>query len=172
MRPGDLFGDHRQRAITLTFVFEPVLAYENSMRVATPLPHQGRAGLQQDAGMDRASVLLQGCSEGLQSATQRAVEAAMGPLLQIVGKASDDQITANPKRRFGAMELAPGEPQLLRRSIEQVGDFGFDTARTRLPGSIVAVGARTGSGRQPASVLASRRIVACGFHALAVSAMR
>src|SRR5215470_20157486 len=118
MRSGDPFGNHGQRAIALALGFEPVLAYENSVRAAMPLPHQGRAGLQQDAGMDRASVLLQGCSEGLQSATQRAVEAAMGPLLQIVGKASDHQITANPKRRFGAMELAPGKPQLLRRSIE------------------------------------------------------
>src|SRR5215472_15346863 len=77
MRSGDPFGDHRQRAITLPLVIESVLAYENGMRVATPLPHQGRAGLQQDAGMDRASVLLRSCGEGPQSATQREVGAAI-----------------------------------------------------------------------------------------------
>ena len=42
----------------------------------------------------------------------------MGALLQIIGKAADEQIATHPKRRFGAMQLAPGKPQLLRRSIE------------------------------------------------------
>jgi hypothetical protein len=37
--------------------------------------------------------------------------------LQIIGKASDEQIATNPKRRFGAMQFAPGKPQLLGRSI-------------------------------------------------------
>jgi hypothetical protein len=30
------------------------------------------------------------------------------------------------------MQLAPGKPQLLCRSIEQAGDFGFDIAQARL----------------------------------------
>jgi hypothetical protein len=50
-----------------------------------------------DASVDRASALLRRCGEGLQSATQRAVGAAMGALLQIIGKASDEQIATNPK---------------------------------------------------------------------------
>ena len=51
-------------------------------------------------------------------------------------------------------------------------DFGFDVARPRLSCSVVAIAAPTGNGRRSASVLASRRIVDCGFHALAGSAMR
>ena len=91
---------------------------------------------------------------------------------RLTGKASHEQIATNPKRRFGAMQLAPGKPQLLCRSIEQAGDFGFDIAQARLSCSVVAVAAATGNGRRPASVLASRRNVECGFHALAGSTMR
>src|SRR6516165_8527843 len=172
MGPGNPFGNHCQRAITLALVFEPVLADENRVGVATPLPHQGRAGLQHDAGADRASALLRRCGEGPQSATQREVGAAMRALLQIIGKASDEQIATDPKRRFGAMQLAPGESQLLCRSIEQAGDFGFDIGQARLSYSVVAVAAPTGNGRRLASVLASRRIVGWEHHALADSAMR
>src|SRR5262249_27964628 len=81
MRSGDPFGNHCQRAIALALVFEPALADENSVRVATPLPHQGRAGLQDDAGVDGTSALLRRCGEDLQSAAQREVRAAMGALL-------------------------------------------------------------------------------------------
>jgi hypothetical protein len=42
----------------------------------------------------------------------------MGALFQIVGKTSDEQIATNPKGRFCAMQLAPGKPQLLCRSID------------------------------------------------------
>jgi hypothetical protein len=140
--------------------------------VTAPLAHQGRAGLQDDAGIDRASTPLRRSGKGLQSATQREAGAAIGALLQFVGKASDEQIATNPKRRFGAMQLAPCKPQLLCRSIEQAGDFGFDVAQARLSCSVVAVAAPTGNGRRPASVLASRRIVECRFHALAGSATR
>jgi hypothetical protein len=38
--------------------------------------------------------------------------------LQVIGKGADQQIATNPERRFGAMQLAPGKPQLLCRSIE------------------------------------------------------
>src|SRR6516165_9466486 len=96
----------------------------------------------------------------------------MGALLQIIGKASDEQIATDPKRRFGAMQLAPGESQLLCRSIEQAGDFGFDIVQARLSCSVVAVAAPTGNGRRPASIPASRRIVDCRLHAFAGSAMR
>jgi hypothetical protein len=103
---------------------------------------------------------------------QREVGAAMGALLQFVGKASDDQITTDPKRRFGAMQLAPGKPQLLCRSIEQAGDFGFDIAQARLSCAVVAVAAPTRNGRRSASVPASRRIMDCRRHAFAGSATR
>jgi len=78
------------------------------VRVTAPLAHQGRAGLQDDAGIDRASTSLRRSGKGLQSATQREVGATMGALLQIIGKASDEQIATDPERRFGAMQLAPG----------------------------------------------------------------
>ena len=103
---------------------------------------------------------------------QREVGAAMGALLQFVGKASDDQITTDPKRRFGAMQLAPGKPQLLCRSIEEAADFGFDITQARLLCSVLAAAASAGNGRPPARVLASRLIVDCGLHALAGSATR
>jgi len=118
MRSGDPFGNHCQRAITLALIFESALAYENSVRVAAPLPHQGRAGLQDDAGVDRASALLRCCGEGLQAAAQREVGAAMGALLQFIGKTSDEQIATNSKGRFGATQLAPGKPQFVCRLIE------------------------------------------------------
>ena len=108
MRSGNPLGNHRQRPVTLPLVLKPVLAHEDGVSVSAPLAHQGRAGLQHDAGADRASALLRRCGEGPQSATQREVGAAIGALLQIIGKASDEQIATDPKRRFGAMQLAPG----------------------------------------------------------------
>jgi hypothetical protein len=96
----------------------------------------------------------------------------MGALLQFVGKASDEQIATHSKGRFGAMQLAPGKPQLLCRSIAQTGDFGFDIARARFSCTLVAAAASTRNGRRPARVLASRRIGDCRLHALAGSAMR
>ena len=117
MRSGNPFGDYGQRAITLALIFKPVLANEDGVRVPAPLAHEGRAGLQDNAAVDSASAPLPICGEGLQSAVQRAVGAAMGALLQIIGKASDQQIATHPKRRLGAMQLAPGQPQLLCRSV-------------------------------------------------------
>ena len=132
MRSGNPLGNHRQRPVTLPLVLKPILAHEDGVSVSAPLAHQSRAGLQDDAGVDRASATLRRCGEGPQSATQPEVGAATGALLQIIGKASDEQIATDPKRRFGAMQFAPGESQLVCRSIEQAGDFGFDIAQTRL----------------------------------------
>jgi hypothetical protein len=70
------------------------------------------------------------------------------------------------------MQLAPGKPQLLCRSIEQAGDLSFDIAPAQLSCSVVAVAAPNGNRRWPATVLASRRILNCRFHALAGSATR
>jgi hypothetical protein len=96
----------------------------------------------------------------------------MGMLLQLIGKGSDQQIATEAQRRASAIKLTPGKPQLRCRSIEQAGDFGFDIARVRLSCATVPVAASTGSGRRPARVLASRRIVDCTLHALAGVAMR
>ena len=67
---------------------------------------------------------------------------------------------------------APMVAPAWRRSIEQAGDFVFGLAQTRLSGALVPVAPSTGNGRRPARVLASRRIVDCGLHTLAGSAMR
>jgi hypothetical protein len=93
-------------------------------------------------------------------------------LLQIIGKGSDEQVAAETHRRSGAMQLAPDKPQLLCRPIDQPGDFGCDLDQARLSCSVVPIAASTANGRRPARVLASRRIVDCGPHALAGSAIR
>src|SRR5215469_6796811 len=51
MHPGDLLGDHGQRAIALAVIFEPVLANQLGVGVSAPLSHQHRAGLQPDPGV-------------------------------------------------------------------------------------------------------------------------
>jgi hypothetical protein len=96
----------------------------------------------------------------------------MDPMLQLIGKGSDQQIATEAQRRSGTVKLTPSKPQLRCRSIEQTGDFGFDIARVRLSCATVPVAASTGNGRWPARVLASRCIVDCTLHALAGVAMR
>src|SRR5215468_7648853 len=146
MRSGDPFGNHRQRAIRLALIFEAILAYEDGVGAAAPLPHQCRACFEHDAGSKGESALLRRCGEGLQSATQPEVGAAMGALLQIIGKASDEQTATNPDRRFGVMPLVPGKPQLLCRSIEQFGNLAVDLGdvRTSRPPALVAGAPRNG----------------------------
>jgi hypothetical protein len=39
MRPGDPLGDHRQRAIVLALIVEPVIANEHGVGVPAPLTH-------------------------------------------------------------------------------------------------------------------------------------
>jgi hypothetical protein len=96
----------------------------------------------------------------------------MGALLQLIGKGSDQQIATEAQRRSGAVELTPSKPQVWCRSLGQASDFVFGLARTRLSCALVPVAPSTGNGRRPARVLASRRIVDCGLHTLAGSAMR
>ena len=86
MCPGDLLGNHGQRPIPLTVVFEPVLAHENGMGVTAPLPHQGRAGLQHSAGVERTSSFLELCRQKPKAALQCAARAPMGALLQLIGE--------------------------------------------------------------------------------------
>src|ERR1700731_426321 len=59
MCPGDPLGNYGQRPIALALVFEPVLAHEHGMGVSAPLPHQGRAGFQHYAGIERKSAFLE-----------------------------------------------------------------------------------------------------------------
>ena len=57
MRSGDPFGNHCQRPVALALVLEPVLAHEDGVGLSAPLAHQGRAGLQDDAGVKRVRPL-------------------------------------------------------------------------------------------------------------------
>src|SRR5262249_11910435 len=145
---------------------------EDGVSVSAPLAHQGRAGVQRDTGIDGQSAFLCSSGQALQAASQRGTRAAIGALLQFIGKGSDQQIAAEAERRASAMQLAPGKPQLLGRSIEQAGNFGFDIAQARLSSVVVPLAASAENGRRRATVLASRRIMDCWLHGLAGSAMR
>jgi hypothetical protein len=70
------------------------------------------------------------------------------------------------------MQLAPSKPQLVRRPIDQSGDFAFELGRARVSRSVVPVATPTENGRRPARILASRSVVDWGPHTLAGSAMR
>src|SRR5215472_11967771 len=90
MRPGDPLGDHRQRAIVLALIFEPVLANEDGMGVSAPVPDQSRASPQHDTGIQGNAGFPRAC--GLQTAPQRRARPAMGALLQLMSEGSDQQI--------------------------------------------------------------------------------
>ena len=86
MRPGNPLGDHRQRAIALAVIFEPVLAYQDGMGVSAPPPHQARAGLQHAAGLERTGAFLELSRQNPKAALQGAAGAAMSALLQLIGE--------------------------------------------------------------------------------------
>jgi len=115
MCPGDPLGNHRQRPIAVSLVFEPVLAHEDGMGVPAPLPHQGRAGVQRSAGVERTSAFLELSRQNPKAALQGAGRAAMGALLQLIGETPDDQIATEAQRRSGMMQCPPRTPQLLCR---------------------------------------------------------
>jgi hypothetical protein len=71
------------------------------MGVSAPLPHQGRAGLQHSAGIERTSASLELARQNPQAALHGAGWTALGALLQLIGEASDDQITTEAQRRSG-----------------------------------------------------------------------
>jgi len=52
MRSGDPLGDHRQRAMMLALIFEPVFANQHAVGVTAPVSDQSRAGLQHDTGIE------------------------------------------------------------------------------------------------------------------------
>src|SRR5580704_12011056 len=92
MYPGDPLGNHGQRPIAPALVFEPILADEDGMGASAPLPHQGRAGLRHNVGIERTSAFLELCRQSPKAALQCAARAPMGALLQLVGEPPDDQI--------------------------------------------------------------------------------
>ena len=118
MRPGDPLGDYAQRAKTLTLILKPVVANEDGVGVSMPLTNQCRAGLQHGGGIEGRAAPFALSGQRLQAAPQGPADSATAPLLQLVSEGSDQQIATNPKGRFGAMQLAPGKPQLLCRSIK------------------------------------------------------
>jgi hypothetical protein len=142
------------------------------MGVSAPLPHQGRAGLQHSAGVERTSAFLELCRQNPKAALQRAAWAAMGALLQLIGEPPDDQIATEAQRRSAVMQCPPYTPQLLCRPIDQSGNLAIKLGQVPVSRSVVSavVGAET-AGRL-ARVLASRSVVNCRFHTLAGSAMR
>src|SRR3984893_10143709 len=173
MSPGDPLGNHGQRPIALAVVFEPVLAHEDGMGVSAPLPHQGRAGLQHSAGIERTSASLELSRQNPQAALHGAGWTALGALLQLIGEASDDQIATEAQRRSGVMQCSPRTPQLLCRPIDQSGNLaGFKLGQVPVSKSVVPDVDWTETGGRLARVLASRSVVEWRFHRFAGSAMR
>src|ERR1700737_937915 len=150
MSPGDPVGNHSQRPIPLAVVFEPVLAHEDRMGVSAPLPHQGRAGLQHYAGVERTSAFLELCRQNLQAALQGAGRAGVSALLQLIGEASDDQIATEPQGRSAMVQCLPRTPQLLCRLTNQSGNLAFKVGQVRASQTVVPVATSTGNGRRSA----------------------
>ena len=173
MSPGDPLGYHGQRPIALALVIEPVLVHEDGMGVSAPLPHQGRAGLQHSAGIERTSASLELARQNPQAALHGAGWTALGALLQLIGEASEDQIATEAQRRSGVMQCSPRTPQLLCRPINQSGNLaGFKLGQVPVSKSVVPEVDWTETAGRLARVLASRSVVEWRFHGFAGSAMR
>src|SRR5262249_641580 len=165
MCPGNLLGDYAQRAIALAVVFKPVLANEDGMGVPAPPPNQARTGLQHDARTEGTSAFLELSHQHLEAALQRPARAASGALLQLIGEPPDHQIATEPLRRFGAMKLAPGDAQFIRRSISQFGNLAIHLGAICTARSILRVAAPSETRRRPARAPASRHVVGWRGHA-------
>ena len=142
------------------------------MGVSAPLPHQGRAGLHHNVGIEGASAFLALCRQSPKAALQGAARAPMGALLQLIGEPPDDQIATEAQGRSGVMQCPPVTPQLLCRPIDQSGDFAIKTGQVPVSQSVLPDVDWTETGGRLASVLASRSIVDWRFHTLAGSPMR
>ena len=146
MCPGDPLGNYRQRPMTLALVLEPVLVHEDGVGVSAPLTHQCGACLQHGPRIEEQSTFLQLSGQGLQAPLQREARAAMDVLLQLVGKDSDHQIATEAQRGPGAMQFPPSKPQLVRRLIDQPGNFVYDLCDARVSRSAVPVVASNENG--------------------------
>jgi hypothetical protein len=154
------------------FIFEPVLTDEDGVGVPAPLAHQCRACPQHDTGIGRPGALLELSGQHLQATPLHLARPAIGLLLQLMGKGSDQQIATEARRRSGVVQFAPSHSHILRRPIEQFGNLTFDldnvwTARPAFP-----VAAATGNRRRAASALASRSVIDYRSHTLAGPLMR
>src|ERR1700739_949425 len=127
----------RPLVINASVEFEPVLAHENGMGVTAPLPHQGRTGLQHDAGVERTSAFRDLCRQNPPAALQSAARAAMGALLQLIGEPPDDQIATEAEERSSVMYCPPRTPQLLGRPIDQPSDFAIKLGQVSLSRSVL-----------------------------------
>jgi len=101
MYPGDPLGNHGQRPIAPALVFEPILADEDGMGASAPLPHQGRAGVQRSAGVERTSPFSNSPRQNPKAALQGAGRAPMGALLQLIGETPDDLLALRPAHSHG-----------------------------------------------------------------------
>src|SRR5215472_5380592 len=156
----------------LAFIFKPVFANQHGVDVSVPLTHQHRAGLRHETGVEGRAAFLELSGQAPQAAPQRWAAAAFDPLLQLMSEGSDQQIAAETRGWSGAMQLPPGQPQLLRRSIDQTGKLAFELGAVCTTRSVGAIAAATGNRRRPARVLASRSIIDCRFHTLTGRSMR
>jgi hypothetical protein len=172
MCPGDPLGNHGQRPIALAVVFEPFLADKDGMSVSAPLPHQGRAGLRHNVGIEGTSAFLELCRQSAKAALQCAARAPMGALLRLVGEPPDDQAATEAQGRSGVMQCPPGTPQLLCRPIDQPGDFAIEPGPVRASQTVVSAAVWTETRGRLARVLASRSNVDRRSHRFAGSAMR
>ena len=91
----------------LALVFEPIFANEDGVGVSAPLAQQSRAGFRHDTEIRGPAALLELSGQGLQAMPLRLARAAMGLLLQLMGKGSDQQIATETLRRSSAMQFAP-----------------------------------------------------------------
>jgi hypothetical protein len=156
----------------LALIFEPVIANQHGVGVSAPLAHQHRAGLRYDAGSEGCTGFLELSGQGLQTAPLRPARAAFGSLLPLMSKGSDHQIATETRRWSGAMQLPPGKPQIVRRSLDEPGNVACELGAVCTTRPVVAIGAAPGNRRRPARVLASRSVIDCGFHTLAGPLMR
>src|SRR5215471_2329211 len=142
------------------------------MGVPAPLPHQGRAGLQHHAGIERTSASLELSRQKPKAVLQCAARAAMGALLQPIGDPPNDQITTEAHRRSSVIQGLPDMPQLLCRPIDQSGNLAIKLGQVRVSQSVLLAAVWTEIGGRLARVLASRSVMDWRFHRLAGSAMR
>src|SRR5215475_7452997 len=98
--------------------------------------------------------------------------AAMGAVLQLIGKPPNDQITTEAQRRSSVMQCPPDMPQLLCRPIDQSGNLAIKLRQVRVSPSVLPAAVRSEDGRRLARVLASRSVVDWRFHRLAGAAIR
>src|SRR5262249_59815451 len=70
MRPGDLLGDHGQRAIALALIFKPVIANQNGVGMPAPLTDQSRADFRDERGIEGPAFLRKFSGQGLKAAPQ------------------------------------------------------------------------------------------------------